>query len=230
MVCDCPTMPKRGVCVSTTRRSISSSWPVISACSGAAKPSAAASAGTSCTRPSVIMMAPATRSGGTSASVEDSAENSRVPSVSPSASPASATRTSRPGMRLSRSTSVARAASVCGIAVAEILARALVDDDGGDRGDRVAILARQRRIGERQHHQRQRHGAHRRAAAARQQQQRRDQHGARRTPPRRHSRAPAERMRRRSSNQAPTVPAARAAPGYAPGRLCSCRSARTSRC
>ena len=115
MVCDCPTMPKRGVCVSTTRRSISSAWPVISACTGAAKPSAAASAGTSCTRPSVIRIAPATRSGGTSASVADSAENSRVPSVSPSASPASTTRTSRPGMRLSRSTSVARAASVCAL-------------------------------------------------------------------------------------------------------------------
>ena len=115
MVCDCPTMPKRGVCVSTTRRSISFLWPVISACNGAAKPSAAASAGTSCTRPSVIRIAPATRSGGTSASVADSAENSRVPSVSPSAAPASATRTSRPGMRLSRSTKAARAACVCAL-------------------------------------------------------------------------------------------------------------------
>src|SRR5664280_699089 len=46
---------------------------------------AAASPGTSCTRPSVIRMAPATRSGGTSASVADKAENRRVPSVSPSA-------------------------------------------------------------------------------------------------------------------------------------------------
>src|SRR5688572_27937834 len=64
-------------------------------------------------RPSVIMMAPATRSGGTSDKVEERAENSRVPSVSPSALPASATRTSRPGMRLSRSTKVARTASVC---------------------------------------------------------------------------------------------------------------------
>ena len=113
MVCFWLTMPKRGVCVSTTRRSISSLWPVMSACSGAAKPSAAASAGTSCTRPSVIMMAPATRSGGTSASVELSAENSRVPSFSPSACPASATRTSRPGMWLSRSTSALRTSSVC---------------------------------------------------------------------------------------------------------------------
>ena len=177
MVCDCPTMPKRGVCVSTTRRSISSRWPVISACSGAAKPSAAASAGTSCTRPSVIRMAPATRSGGTSASVADKAENSRVPSVSPSAAPASATRTSRPGMRLSRSTRRRARGLGLRVAVAEILARALVDDDGGDRGDRVAVFARERRVGERQHHQRQRQRAHRRAAAARQQQHDRDQQG-----------------------------------------------------
>src|SRR6185295_17161710 len=86
-------MPKRGVSVRTIRRSISSFWPVISACSGADNPSVEASVGTSCTRPSVIKTAPATRSGGTSASVDDSAENSLVPSVSPSAAPASATRT-----------------------------------------------------------------------------------------------------------------------------------------
>src|ERR1700722_7171784 len=59
------------------------------------------------------MTTPATRSDGTSASVEVSAENRRVPSVSPSASPASTTRTSRPGIWLSRSTTAARAASVC---------------------------------------------------------------------------------------------------------------------
>src|SRR5579885_2968619 len=112
-VCDWLTMPKRGVLVSTTRRSISLAWPVISACSGAAKPRAEASAGTSWTRPSVIMMAPAMLSGGTSASVEVSAENSRVPSLAPSASPASATRTSRPGMRRRRASSAACAASVC---------------------------------------------------------------------------------------------------------------------
>src|SRR5580700_2496909 len=59
------------------------------------------------------MMMPATRSVGTSASVVPSAVNSRVPSVSPSAWPASTTRTSRPGIWLSRSTTAARAASVC---------------------------------------------------------------------------------------------------------------------
>ncbi len=63
-------------------------------------------------RPSVIMMAPAMRSCGTSASAEVSAVNSRVPSVSPSDCPASTKRTSRLGMRPSRSATWARAASV----------------------------------------------------------------------------------------------------------------------
>ena len=52
---------------------------MINACTGAVKPSSAADPGMSWTRPSVMMTAPATRSGGTSASVEPSAENSRVP-------------------------------------------------------------------------------------------------------------------------------------------------------
>ena len=76
MVCDWPTMPKRGAVTSTTRRSRSLRAPVISAWTGAVKPSAATSAGTSWTRPSVSMIAPATRSGGTSASAALSAENS----------------------------------------------------------------------------------------------------------------------------------------------------------
>src|SRR5215469_11554538 len=113
MVCCWPTMPKRGAETSTTRRSRSLRAPVISVCSGAAKPSAAASPGTSCTRPSVIMKAPATRSGGTSESVAPSAWKSRVPSVSPSAWPASTTRSSRPGMRCRLFTSASRAACVC---------------------------------------------------------------------------------------------------------------------
>ena len=52
-------------------------------------------------------------------------------------------------------------------AVAEILARALVDHDGGDRGQRLALLAGERGIGERQQEQRQRRHAHRRAARTR---------------------------------------------------------------
>src|SRR5262249_12115352 len=113
MVCVCPTMPKRGAVTSTTRRSRSSLCPVISPCTGAAKPSAATSPGTSGTRPSVMKMAPATRSWGTSESAEDSAVNKRVPSVSPSAGRASTSRPSMPAMRPSRSASAARTASVC---------------------------------------------------------------------------------------------------------------------
>ena len=106
-----------------------------------------------------------------------SAVNSRVPSVSPSAWPASTTRTSRPGMWLEPLDH--RGARRFGLlrAVAEILARALVDDDDGDRSERIAVLAGQRRIGERQHDQRQRQRADRGAAAARHEQQ---QHRARR--------------------------------------------------
>ena len=52
-------------------------------------------------------------------------------------------------------------------AVAEVLARALVDDDDGDRTQRIAVLAREGGIGERQHDQRQSRSSHDRAAAAR---------------------------------------------------------------
>ncbi len=113
MVCVWPTIPNLGAAMSTTRRSRSFLWPVMRACTGAAKPSDAASPGTSCTRPSVMRMAPATRSCGTSESAEDSAANSRVPSVSPSAWPASTKRTSKPGTWLSLSESAARTSSVC---------------------------------------------------------------------------------------------------------------------
>ena len=50
------------------RRCRSPSWPVINACKGALNPSAAADCGMSCASPSVIMIAPPTRSGGASAS------------------------------------------------------------------------------------------------------------------------------------------------------------------
>ena len=61
-----------------------------------------------------------------------------------------------------------RDARVLGLlgALAEILARALVDDDGGDRRDRIAVLAGEGRIGEREHEQSQRERADHRAAAA----------------------------------------------------------------
>src|SRR5882724_1609365 len=96
MVWTWPTMPNRGAAEIAMRRSRSSFRPVISACTGAWNPTAAALAGMSWTRPSVIRKAPATRSTGTSASVEDNAPNNLVPSVSPSACPASTTRTSSP--------------------------------------------------------------------------------------------------------------------------------------
>ena len=148
------------------RRSRSSLRPVISACTGAWKPSAAALAGMSCTRPSVIRKAPATRSAGTSDSADDSAPNSLVPSVSPSACPASTTRTSSPLIFFRRSTSASRASVGLAGALAEILARALVDHDGGDRRQRLAVLAGERRIGQRQQDQRQRGDAHRSASGA----------------------------------------------------------------
>ena len=150
MVWVCPTMPKRGAADIAMRRSRSSLRPVISACTGAWKPSAAALAGMSCTRPSVIRKAPATRSTGTSDSAEDSAPNNLVPSVSPSAWPASTTRTSSPLIFFRLSTSASCACAVSLGAVAEILARALVDHDGGHRRQRFAILAGEGRIGQRQ--------------------------------------------------------------------------------
>jgi hypothetical protein len=56
-------------------------------------------------------------------------------------------------------------------AVAEILARALVDHDGCDRRQRLAVFAREGRIGERQHDQRERRHADHRAARPPEQQQ-----------------------------------------------------------
>src|SRR5580693_2660657 len=110
---------------------------------GAAKPSAPASCGTSWTRPSVIMMTPATLSVGTSASVVPSAVNSRVPSVSPSAWPASTTRTSRPGIWPKRSTTAARAASVCWVRSPKLWLGLLsttttATEESGSRSSRVS--------------------------------------------------------------------------------------------
>src|ERR1700734_621643 len=143
MVCDWPTMPKRGAAIKATRRSRSSLLPVMRAWIGAAKPSAPASCGPAGTRPSVIRMTPAMRSVGTSASVVPSAVNSRVPSVSPSDWPASTTRTSRPGIWLSRSTTAARAASVCCVRSPKLWLGLLsttttATDESGSRSSRVS--------------------------------------------------------------------------------------------
>ena len=90
-----------------------------------------------------------------------------------------------------------------GGAVGELLARALVDHDDRDRGQRIAVLAGDRRIGERQHEQRERDGAHQRAAAAREHQQQRDQRTRPPPPPRGRRQEPAARTRYRSSTQLP---------------------------
>ena len=142
MVWGWPTMPKRGAAEIAMRRSRSSLRPVTSACTGAWKPRAAALAGMSCTRPSVIRNAPATRSTGTSDSAEDSAPNSLVPSVSPSACPASTTRTSSPLIFFSVSTSASCAFAVSWLRVPKFWLGLLsittaATEDNGSRSSRV---------------------------------------------------------------------------------------------
>src|SRR6478752_720038 len=142
MVWVCPTMPKRGAAVIAMRRSRSSFCPVISACTGAWKPSPAVLAGISWTRPSVIRNAPATRSTGTSDSAEDSAPNSLVPSVSPSACPASTTRTSSPLIFFSVSTRASCAFAVSWLRVPKFWLGLLstttaATEDNGSRSSRV---------------------------------------------------------------------------------------------
>src|SRR5262249_9791877 len=66
MVCVCPTMPKRGAVTSTTRRSRSFLWPVVSPCTGAAKASAAAPPGPRVPAPAGEEGAAAPAAGGTS--------------------------------------------------------------------------------------------------------------------------------------------------------------------
>ena len=113
-VCSPPTRPKRGARKISSLRSNSPGLPVISACTGALKPSAVALPGTSCTSPSVIMTTPASRSGGTSASALPRSVKSMVPSRSPSLAVEEecTKRRSRLGKLLSRSSSVLRMASV----------------------------------------------------------------------------------------------------------------------
>src|SRR5438067_7429987 len=142
MVWGCPTMPNRGAAEIAIRRSRSSFRPVTSACTGAWKPRAAALAGMSCTRPSVIRNAPATRSTGTSDSAEDSAPNSLVPSVSPSACPASTTRTSSPLIFFNVSTSASWACAVSRLRWPKFWLGLLsittaATDDSGSRSSRV---------------------------------------------------------------------------------------------
>ena len=223
MVCDCPTMPKRGVCVSTTRRSISS------LVAGDQRVQRRGKAERGRVGRHVVHAAVGDQDGAGDAVGRHVGKRRRQRREQPRAVGLAVGRARFGDAHFQAGDALEpldqRRARGFGlrVAVAEILARALVDDDGGDRGDRIAVFAGERRVGERQHHQSERQRPHRRAAAARQQQHDRNQHGRRRRPPTRRRPAPAERMRRRGSNRTPTVPAARAAPGYAPGRPCSCR-------
>src|SRR5581483_9428456 len=107
-------MPKRGAVITWSLRSYSSGLPVRSACTGASKPSAAAEAGTSCTSPSVLMITPARRSGGTSDKAWPRSVNNMVPSRSLSAEVEAEwiQRTSRLGTDLSLSSRSLRICSV----------------------------------------------------------------------------------------------------------------------
>jgi len=96
------------------RRSNSSGWPVSSACTGASKPSVCADFGTSCTWPSVIMMTPASRSGGVLASAALRSANRLVPdAVSPVGREDVTQRTCRLAMPASLVSSSRRMAAVC---------------------------------------------------------------------------------------------------------------------
>ena len=166
-------MPKRGAATSATRRSRSFLLPVTRAWSGAAKPSAPASAGTSWTRPSVIMMTPATRSGGTSARLALSARE-QAGAVGLGVRLAGLDHAHvEPGHAVQPLDDGGARRFGLPRAVAEILARALVDHDDGDGAKRIAVLAREGGVRQRQHDEGERDRAHDRAAAARGDQQQR---------------------------------------------------------
>ena len=196
MVCDCPTMPKRGAVVSTTRRSRSF------ASAGDQRMQRRRKAERGGVRGHVMNAAVGDEDRAGDAirrhvgQRRGSAENSRVPSVSPSAWPASTMRTSRPGMRPSRSTNAARTASVCLLRSPKSWLGLLSTTTTATRGHRLAVFARDRRIGERQHDQRQRDArAPARRGCGRAADQRARARAQRRTPPTPHRRERAARMR-----------------------------------
>ena len=211
------------------RRSNSSGWPVSSACTGASKPSVCADFGTSCTWPSVIMMTPASRSGGVLASALLRSAKRLVPAA---ASPVGLRGGDPAHLQVGDAAELALELAADGGGLlgpaGDGLARALVDDDDGDVGEALALLLPQRRVGEREQQRGERQGAQQRAAAAR---------GTAAAPPARppaprppRTGAPAASARNRSTSSCVmrlTARAVRAAPARAPGRPCSCRSART---
>ena len=122
----------------------------------------------------MIRKAPATRSGGTSERAEDSGRE-QLGAVGLAVGLAGLDDADFKSLDLLQAVDqrFARLRGLVG-AVAEILARALVDDDGGHRGQRFAVFARERGIGEREQDQRQRAHPHRGAARAAEQEQHRD--------------------------------------------------------
>ena len=175
-----PTRPKLGACLTTSRRSPSFGWPESSTFSGApswAAVTLASPAGTSCTSPSVSMTTPARRWRGTSASSRLSAAKSRVPS-SPAPScgfPARTTRNVEVMVFAELLGDIVHRRRGDGPAVADLLARRLVDDDDRDVALRRALFLHQRRIGEDRENQRQRRGAPGDAARPAPQPERQDQ-------------------------------------------------------
>ncbi len=112
---------------------------------------------------------------------------------------ASTTRVSMPLMAFSLLRRSSRASFGFPGALAELLARALVDDHGDDRRQRLAIFARKRRVGEREQDQREREHAGHAAAGARQQQQRRNHDDRDRSDPQDRGWEPAARRRCRTA-------------------------------
>ena len=116
---------------------------------------AAAAAGTSCTSPSVIMITPASRSGGTSASALPRSVNSMVPSRSLSleVEEECTKRTSRSGNVLRRSSRPLADGFGALVAAGDGLALAVVDHHGEDVVERLAVLLLEVRIGDGQQQQ-----------------------------------------------------------------------------
>ena len=114
----------------------------------------------SCTTPSVIRIAPATRSGGTSDSAEaERAEQLRAVGLAVGLSGLDDAHLESLDLLQAVDQRLLRLRGLL-VALAEILARALVDHDGDDRCQRVAVLAREGGTGERQQEQRKRRNAH----------------------------------------------------------------------
>ena len=217
------TMPKRGACSKRMRRSFSPSWPVMRACSGALK---SAVAGTSWIWPSVTMMAPPMREGGTSRkSAVERGEQARLGALVDRIGHAGLD-DAHVELLETRQPLLERGNGFVGllVATADVLALAAVDDQGDDALQRVALLVEQHRIDHRQRKCGEGGEPQQRTALAQHQSSQRqqgDRHQQRR------QQWPGQQ---RFEGERPvhlTAPTVRAAPARAPGRICSCRSACT---